>query len=104
MRGATIVGYFDSENCVLCDKQCRRLLCNECSSDRTAATLALATRRRLVEERYDQIVRHCLHCADVRDGPVECRNLDCSNLYARIKLARHAATAAAHVERTSLDW
>ena len=86
VRGATIVGYFDSENCVLCDRQCRGLLCAECSADRASAMVALAMRRGLVERRYDLLVRHCLECAGVRDGPVECRSLDCPNLYARIKL------------------
>ena len=40
-RGATIVGYFDSEHCVLCDKQCRGLLCEECKSNRQNAAVAL---------------------------------------------------------------
>ena len=101
---ATIVGYFDSNNCVLCDKQCRGLLCDECLGDRASAMTVLSTRRRLVEQRYDAIVRHCMRCADVRDGPVECRSLDCPNLYSRIKLARHAAVAAAHLSRATLDW
>jgi hypothetical protein len=103
-RSATIVGYFDSVHCVLCDKQCRALLCDECESDRGAAAVALVTRRRIVEQRHDEIVRHCMGCASVRDGPVECRNLDCAQLYARLKLARHANTAAAHVARAGLEW
>ena len=103
--GATLVGYFDSEHCMLCDKQCRGLLCDDCAANRAAATVALSTRRRVVEQRHDEIVRHCLHCAGVRDGPVECRNLDCPQLYARAKLARRAATATAHLTRGApLEW
>ena len=102
-RGATIVGYFESEHCVLCDKRCRRLLCDECEGDRAAVAVALATRRRLVESRYDAVVRHCLSCAGVRDGPVECRNLDCPHLYARLKLERQCATAIEQA-RDMLSW
>ena len=39
--------------------------------------------------------------AGLRNGPVECVSLDCPSLYARIKLARHAAAAAAHLERAA---
>ena len=102
--GATIVGYFDSEHCVLCDKQCRGLICDECMGDRASAMVALRSRHRIVERRYDAIVRHCMSCAGVRDGPVECRSLDCPNLFSRIKLARHAVAAAAHLSRGTLDW
>ena len=42
-RGATVVGYFDSEHCVLCDKQCRGLLCEGCKSSRQNTAVALHT-------------------------------------------------------------
>ena len=58
----------------------------------------LATRRRLLDERVSLVQRHCLGCCAVRAGPVECRNLDCPHLYARLKLERQRATAVAHAQ------
>jgi DNA polymerase zeta len=101
---ATIVGYFNSEGCVLCgNMQCRGLLCGHCNSSHLAVTATLTARRRLAEQRYNQLLQHCMRCADVRGGPVQCRSLDCSMLYLRSKLTGHAATAAAHAGR-GLLW
>lgn len=96
-RPGTIVGYFESNHCILCDNQCTELLCTGCSSDRTTALVALSTRRHLLEQRVDQLVRHCMSCSGVRDQPVDCRNLDCPHLFTRLKLERQHTAATAHL-------
>lgn len=103
-RAGTIVGYMKSNHCVLCDQQCREILCDGCLGDGTSAMLTLAARQRIVQRRFDDIVRHCLSCARVRSGPVECRNLDCPHLYARLKLQRQNETAAAHAQEALAAW
>ena len=96
-HGATIVGYFESSHCILCDKPCPALLCAECSDDRLTSTVALTTRRNLLEARVHALVAHCLRCSAARVGPIECRNLDCPHLYSRLKLQRQYTTAVDHL-------
>ena len=96
-HGATIVGYFESSHCILCDKPCPALLCAECADDRLTSTVALATRRNLLEARVHALVAHCLRCSAARVGPIECRNLDCPHLYSRLKLQRQYTTAVDHL-------
>ena len=96
-HGATIVGYFESSHCILCDKPCPALLCAECADDRLTSTVALTTRRNLLEARVHALVAHCLRCSAARVGPIECRNLDCPHLYSRLKLQRQYTTAVDHL-------
>jgi DNA polymerase zeta len=100
-RAGTLLGFLESNHCVLCDKQCRTLLCDDCRAQPADATVMLTSRLRLVERRHAQLMRHCLACTGARDverdGSVECRNLDCPHLYTRLKLGRHRATAADHL-------
>jgi DNA polymerase zeta len=105
-RPSSSIGYYlESNDCSLCDEQCRGLLCEQCASQPQAAMTILAERHRISEARYDKLVRHCLACAGVRGGPVECRNLDCPQLYARIKLERQLHAATEHLTRADfLHW
>lgn len=110
---STMFRYLESNNCVLCDERCRppNVLCVGCLVTPTQAANALVTRLRLVERRYNALVRHCLGCAGVRNSgtsgqanvaghdPVDCRNLDCAQLYSRVKLSRQLAAAEEHVAR-----
>ena len=102
--GVTIAGHFYSESCVLCNMQCRGVLCDHCNSNQSTATATLSARRRLAEQRYTKMLQHCMLCADMPGGPVQCRSLDCSILYLRTKLAGHAAMAAAHADQHWLQW
>ena len=65
-RPHTIVGYFESNHCVLCDAQCTELLCTSCAADPVTSGVTLRTRCRVLEERFDHIFRHCLACCEVR--------------------------------------
>ena len=110
---STMFRDLESNNCVLCDERCRppNVLCVGCLVTPTQAANALVTRLRLVERRYNALVRHCLGCAGVRNSgtsgqanvaghdPVDCRNLDCAQLYSRVKLSRQLAAAEEHVAR-----
>lgn len=97
-RAGTLFGYLESSHCVLCDNQCRALLCDDCRSRPVDAAFLLTARLRLVEQRHSQITRHCLACTNAHDvdrsGTIECRNLDCPHLFSRLKLDRHRSAAS----------
>ena len=84
--------------------QCRELLCASCASDPPTASLVLSTRHRLLEQRTELMRTHCLACIADPRAPIECRNLDCPHLYARLKLERQRATATAHVHLARQQW
>ena len=64
------------------------------------AGCALQLRLRAAQQQFDAAERHCMRCARVHERAVaaECRSIDCSHMYARLKLERHLRAAEKHAE------
>ena len=92
----TMLQYCKSEHCVLCDAQCKGVLCESCVSRGAPAYFTLSTRQRQLERRHDLLVQHCMRCMGSHERTIHCVSLDCQHLYARLKLERQQLTAREH--------
>ena len=98
----TMLQHLNSAHCVLCDGLCNdtQTMCATCAADPVRAGCALQLRLRSAQQQLDAAERHCTRCARVHERAValECRSIDCSHMYARLKLTRQLRAAEKHAE------
>ena len=98
-----MLDFVKSEACVLCDAACKDLLCTGCAANGAAALFALRVRQHVLERRHERVLRHCMQCCAAHERRVQCRSLDCSHLYARLRLEKQSGTAQAHCARAAAE-
>ncbi|KAH7358579.1 DNA polymerase family B [Plectosphaerella cucumerina] len=84
----TLESYMKSASCIVCDVKMNDegTLCAECRCDVPGSVLALETRLRSEEKRYQDIMRLCRTCAGMPQlDEVPCDSKDCPVFYSRVK-------------------
>ncbi|KAJ7103524.1 hypothetical protein B0H15DRAFT_919277 [Mycena belliarum] len=81
--------HFLNARCLVCEASSYEDICDECYSDPQSAMSVILSRIQMGERRLLDVHRVCASCTQAPLAePVKCESLDCSWLYARIKVEK----------------
>lgn len=102
----TIDGYYMSESCDICGRQCRGRVCEACLQDPQQVAFIAIMREAAMRRSLSRMEALCQTCTSIRDpsirGASACNSLDCPVFYERARLGMEGAQLARVVDALGL--